>query len=122
MQYRNNIDILSHEGIEVEAGSLWAKDNETMILIDQDQYVSYPYKEEFFTQIETIYHQYNIVIYNLTDVVQMLEQLKEYIASWSVVSNNTTDMKFYFRSTADLDLLYELLEGYGYISSLTKDF
>ncbi|MDV4025244.1 hypothetical protein CMT52_12975 [Elizabethkingia anophelis] len=122
MQYRNKIDILSHEGIEVEAGSLWAKDNETMVLEDRDQYASFPYKEEIFTHIETVCHQYNIVIYNITDVVQMLEQLKEHIASWSVVSNNTIDMKFYFRSSADLDLLYELLEGYGYISSLTKDF
>ncbi len=42
MYYRNTKDLISKEGIEVEAGSLWRfipKDNE-LILVDEDQLAS----------------------------------------------------------------------------------
>jgi len=44
MYYRNIYDLISREGIEVEAGSLWKfypKDNE-MILVDEDQMATTP--------------------------------------------------------------------------------
>lgn len=41
MQYRNIKDLISIEGIEVEAGSLWERDtNNILILVDDDQYAS----------------------------------------------------------------------------------
>ncbi|WZL88327.1 hypothetical protein VS868_12040 [Salinimicrobium sp. 3283s] len=50
--YRNNSDLESREGIEVEAGSLWKLDPKTndLILVDDDQYASHPLDEKLFTQ------------------------------------------------------------------------
>jgi hypothetical protein len=50
MYYRNINDLISTEGIEVEAGSLWKLNPETndLILEDQDQYASYPLDEKLF--------------------------------------------------------------------------
>lgn len=49
--YRNKIDIISYEGILVEAQSLWRKHGELMILEDEDQFASAPYDENKFTFI-----------------------------------------------------------------------
>ncbi len=50
MYYRNTKDLISKEGIEVEAGSLWKfipKDNE-LILIDEDQLATAPMNKSNF--------------------------------------------------------------------------
>ena len=43
MNYRNKKDLISLEGIEVEAGSLWKfkPDLELLVLEDEDQFASY---------------------------------------------------------------------------------
>lgn len=48
MYYRNEIDLISHEGGEVDAGSLWLKKGELMILVDEDEYVTTAYDENIF--------------------------------------------------------------------------
>ena len=48
MYYRNEIDLISHEGVEVDAGSLWLKKGELMILVDEDEYVTTAYDENIF--------------------------------------------------------------------------
>ena len=43
MNYRNKKDLVSIEGIEVEAGSLWkfTPDLELVVLVDDDQFASH---------------------------------------------------------------------------------
>ena len=48
MYYRNKIALISYEGIEVEAASLWKRKGELMVLVDEDQYVTFPYSESTF--------------------------------------------------------------------------
>lgn len=45
--FRNTIDVVSDQGIEVDAQSLWLKKDNTMILVDDDQYVTLPYSTHF---------------------------------------------------------------------------
>lgn len=49
MYYRNEIDLISHEGIEVEAGSLWMKKGELMVLVDEDEYITTVYDDKSFS-------------------------------------------------------------------------
>lgn len=46
--YRNKIDITSFEGILVEAESLWKRKGELMVLVDDDQYATFPYSVRNF--------------------------------------------------------------------------
>jgi len=50
MYYRNLKDLVSIEGIEVEAGSLWKHEQEDnlLVLIDEDQYASTQLDEDSF--------------------------------------------------------------------------
>ncbi len=45
--YRNKVDITSDQGIPVDAGSLWFKVNDEMVLDDQDQHLTAPYTTNF---------------------------------------------------------------------------
>ena len=47
--FRNIEDIELPNGDYVEAGSLWKKEDDTMILVDEDRYVAAKYNEEDFT-------------------------------------------------------------------------
>lgn len=47
--FRNIEDIELPNGDFVEAGSLWKKEDDTMILVDEDRYVAAKYNEEDFT-------------------------------------------------------------------------
>ena len=38
--YRNKISIKSSQGTEVDAGSLWERKKNIMVLVDDDQYVT----------------------------------------------------------------------------------
>ncbi|HCZ8394887.1 TPA: hypothetical protein O4D88_001318 [Elizabethkingia anophelis] len=48
MYYRNKIDISSYEGIEVDAGALWLKKGELMILVDEDEHITTAYDKNVF--------------------------------------------------------------------------
>lgn len=49
--YRNYNDLLSNEDIPVDAGSLWKKQDQLMVLVDEDQYVTHAYDEaEFYEE------------------------------------------------------------------------
>lgn len=52
MYYRNKINVVSYEGIEVEVESLWKRKGELMVLVDDDQYVTYPYSETKFYEVQ----------------------------------------------------------------------
>ena len=52
MYYRNKIYIVSYEGLEVEVESLWKKKGELMVLVDDDQYVTFPFSETKFYKVE----------------------------------------------------------------------
>ena len=45
--YRNSIDVISIEGIQVDAGSLWKLQNNLLILEDDDQYATHLLTVEF---------------------------------------------------------------------------
>ena len=47
--FRNIEDIELTNGDYVEAGSLWKKEDDKMILIDEDRYVEQAYDKEKFT-------------------------------------------------------------------------
>ena len=47
--FRNIEDIELPNGDFVEAGSLWKKEDDIMILVDEDRYVEQAYDEEKFT-------------------------------------------------------------------------
>ena len=49
--FRNIEDIELKDGDYVDAGSLWQKVEDIMILVDEDRYVEVPYNEEDFTEI-----------------------------------------------------------------------
>ena len=49
--FRNIEDIELKDGDFVDAGSLWQKVEDIMILVDEDRYVEVPYNEEDFTEI-----------------------------------------------------------------------
>ena len=50
MYYRNLEDLVSLEGIEVEAGSLWKleRNGKRLVLVDDDQYCSAPMDQSKF--------------------------------------------------------------------------
>ena len=50
--YRNNITLLSYQGVEVDEASLWLRNGELMVLVDDDQYVTYPFSEEKFYKVK----------------------------------------------------------------------
>ena len=47
--FRNIEDIELPNGDYIEAGSLWKKEDDKMILVDEDRYVEQAYDEEKFT-------------------------------------------------------------------------
>ena len=47
--FRNIEDIELPNGDYVEAGSLWKKEDDKMILVDEDRYVEQAYDKEKFT-------------------------------------------------------------------------
>ena len=47
--FRNIEDIELPNGDFVEAGSLWRREGDTMILVDEDRYIEQAYDEEKFT-------------------------------------------------------------------------
>ena len=49
--FRNIEDIELKDGDYVDAGSLWQKVEDIMILVDEDRYVEVPYNEEDFIEI-----------------------------------------------------------------------
>lgn len=46
--YRNTIDVLSIQKIMIDAGSLWKREGDLMILQDDDQYITAQFQEEYF--------------------------------------------------------------------------
>jgi hypothetical protein len=49
--YRNLEDLISLEGIEVEAGSLWKESQPgTLVLVDDDQFASHALEETKFSK------------------------------------------------------------------------
>ena len=48
--YRNNLDINAQFEF-VEADSLWKKQGDTMILVDEDRYVEFPYSPTNFREV-----------------------------------------------------------------------
>lgn len=49
--YRNYNDLISNEGVPVDAGSLWKKEDQLMVLDDEDQYITYAFDEaEFYEE------------------------------------------------------------------------
>ena len=52
MYYRNLEDLISLEGIEVEAGSLWKleRNGKRLVLVDDDQYCSAPMDQSKFEE------------------------------------------------------------------------
>ncbi len=52
IHYRNKINLISYEGIEVDVESLWIRKGELMVLIDDDQYVTAPFSETKFYPVE----------------------------------------------------------------------
>ncbi len=49
--YRNKQALISNEGVEVDSESLWIKKGELMILVDDDQYITYPYYINAFYKV-----------------------------------------------------------------------
>ena len=47
-RYRNKKDLISFEGIHVDAGSLWERNGELMTLVDEDQHVTTFFDKEVF--------------------------------------------------------------------------
>ena len=47
--FRNIEDIELPNGDFVEAGSLWRREGDTMIFVDEDRYIEQAYDEEKFT-------------------------------------------------------------------------
>ena len=47
--FRNIEDVELPNGDFVEAGSLWRREGDTMMLVDEDRYVEQAYDEEKFT-------------------------------------------------------------------------
>lgn len=50
--YRNIVDIFTPTGDCVEAGSLFERQGDTMVLVDEDRYVAIPYDNLLFSLVE----------------------------------------------------------------------
>lgn len=48
--YRNTETVISIEGIEVDAGSLWEFKDELMVLVDDDQFVTHLRTDTFVSE------------------------------------------------------------------------
>lgn len=48
MYYRNTKEMVSFEDVTVDAHSLWKREGQLMVLVDDDQYVSAAYEEQKF--------------------------------------------------------------------------
>lgn len=47
LEYRNKVDLVSTEGISVDAGSLWVLKNEQLVLEDDDQFATHLLTDDF---------------------------------------------------------------------------
>tara|TARA_R110002111_G_scaffold203827_1_gene268662 strand:- start:1883 stop:2068 length:186 start_codon:yes stop_codon:yes gene_type:complete len=47
LEYRNKVDLVSSEGISVDAGSLWVFKNDLLVLVDDDQYATHKLTNDF---------------------------------------------------------------------------
>lgn len=47
LEYRNKQDLVSTEGIFVDAGSLWVLKNNLLVLVDDDQYATHKLTDVF---------------------------------------------------------------------------
>jgi hypothetical protein len=43
---------MSDQGVEIDAGSLWIRDDDQMILDDEDQHITADYDPEEFSPVE----------------------------------------------------------------------
>ena len=51
--FRNSVTINSLENIEIDEGSLWElKENNLLVLVDKDQYITCWYDSELFKEVE----------------------------------------------------------------------
>jgi hypothetical protein len=50
LKYRNTCDVISIEGIEVDASSLWVFKNDQLVLVDDDQFVTHQLTDEFIKE------------------------------------------------------------------------
>lgn len=55
--YRNNIDLMAQNGEFVDEGSLWRRDGELMILVDEDRHVTFPYSATKFYPVNLSKHE-----------------------------------------------------------------
>lgn len=46
--YRNVVDVMSDQRILVDAGSLWRREGQIMILVDDDQHITKMYSDDIF--------------------------------------------------------------------------
>ncbi|WP_322970348.1 hypothetical protein [Faecalibacter sp. LW9] len=53
MQYRNVVSVVSLQGIEIDAGSLWTFDKNLnlLILVDEDEYITHKPSNDIFEKV-----------------------------------------------------------------------
>lgn len=47
-QYRNTVDVISTEGVHVDAHSLWNLKDGILVLVDDDQYAAHALTDDFY--------------------------------------------------------------------------
>lgn len=110
MYYRNKTDIVTDQGVEVDAGSLWILDEKTFIvtLVDDDQYLTAKHTVEVF---DYAVKKYFIKLDHLPDIMKFGMSIKQDLLSWNAHWSNKERefLDFEFQSLLDFQKIKELL-------------
>lgn len=119
MYYRNIIDI-EHNGDIIEAGSLFRRENNIMVLVDDDLSAVVYYRENRFVKEENpnIITQYEVKTKYFNSILTLKEKLQSVqgLGSWSM-SYNEVEYIYAFKSVLSEKELKSILLEVPYIDT-----
>ena len=109
MYYRNITDIVTDQGVEVDAGSLWKLDEETFIvtLVDEDQHLTAKHTVEVF---QYALKEYVMEFTNVTEFPKIYKCLQSDITAFALSGNYKTNiLRFGFKSLLEFTEVFRKL-------------
>ena len=113
MYYRNITDIVTDQGVEVDAGSLWVKDSgsKKMILKDDDQQITADCLADVF---KYVVKEYRFKVYHSLDLLKILMTFKNNLVFWGLSGSDELDyMVFRFRTLLKFNEVENILASAG---------
>lgn len=110
MYYRNTTDIITDQGVEIDAGSLWKLDEKTFIMTleDEDQHITVKHTVEVF---EFALHEYVFEFLKPTEFSIIYKALREEMTAFSLTGNQCGPvLKFQFKTLLSFTEVFHILK------------